>query len=111
MSKKALEIQVEGGLSHPFEYVDSSVLSCLLGGSAGSINMKKQHTSLFDRVRFAYVGLYRKFNFHDAAKLAYPYLTDFEIARLRVEINVLMKQERKKAKAAKSRSEENESVE
>lgn len=103
-------MEKKGQPAHAFQYVGSEVLSYLLGIPSGTIRNQISNTSSsFLQVSFITPGTsgYRKYSFYDVAKLAYPYLTDYEIARLRVEINAMMKQERRLIKAEKSGSREN----
>ena len=90
---------------HAFEFVNCQVLSLLLGRAPDSIVNEKED-DVFHPVGFTYVGSVRKYSFTDAAKLAYPELTNYEIARLRVDINERILEGRKRNKAEKFRSEE-----
>ena len=101
MSKNALkDDQV-----HPYEYVNSAVLSYLTGYSQDELRHQRDNER-FHGISFIYNGSVRKYSFYDAAKITFPELTNYEIAKLRVEINAIMIADRKKNKAGKSRSKE-----
>ena len=91
--------------SHSFEFVNGRVLSLLLGRSQNTFP-KDKDLELFNKIGFVYRGNVRRYSFTDAAKLAYPELTNYEIARLRVDINERILEGRKRNKAGKSRSED-----
>ena len=91
---------------HQFEYVPSAVLNYLIGSTKTSINANKCQNGNFKQVGYIMAGSVRKFSFSDTAKLAYPELTNYEIAKLRVDINEKMLERREKNKAEKSRSKE-----
>jgi len=90
---------------HPFEFVNCKVLAMLLGRSHNTFQDDKDR-AIFDDIGFIYCGRVRRYSFTDAAKLAYPELTNYEIARLRVDINEKILEGRKRDKAEMSRSEE-----
>jgi len=104
MGRKTTKNNTKDVARHQFEYVPSSVLNYLIGSTKNAISVDKCETDKFKQVGYIMVGPVRKFSFTDTARLAYPELTSYEIARLRVEINSLMIQERKKNEAEKSRS-------
>ena len=76
----------------------------LLGRSPNTF-AKDKNIDLFDKIGFIFRGRVRRYSFTDAAKLAYPELTNYEIARLRVDINEKILEGRKRDKAEMSRSE------
>jgi len=90
---------------HPLEFVNCKVLAMLLGRAPTTYG-KDENLDLFDKIGFIYRGPVRRYSFTDAAKLAYPELTNYEIARLRVDINEKILEGRKRDKAEMSRSEE-----
>jgi hypothetical protein len=91
--------------AHPYEFVNSNVLNYLIGSAPQTLREDRDNEK-FHKISFIYVGSVRKYSFYDAAKLVHPGLTNYEIAKLRVEINAIMIAERKKNKAGKSRSKE-----
>ena len=105
MGEKATKIAMRSDTAHPFEFVDSNVLNYLVGSTQEALQ-RQRNLERFQKIEFIYVGSVRKYSFYDAAKLTYPGLTNYEIAKLRVEINAIMIAERKKNKAEKSRSKE-----
>jgi hypothetical protein len=90
---------------HPLEFVNCKVLAMLLGRAPTTYG-KDENIDLFDKIGFIYRGPVRRYSFTDAAKLAYPDLSNYEIARLRVDINEKILEGRKRDKAEISRSEE-----
>ena len=105
MREKNDKKTIKDNQNHPFEYVNCKVLAMLLGRSPTTFSRDK-NIDLFDKIGFIYRGRVRKYSFTDAAKLAYPELTNYEIARLRVDINEKILEGRKRDKAEMSRSEE-----
>jgi len=106
MCAKKLEIGQKDEPAHAFQFVDANVLSYLIGSPSGTLYQWRDD-EIFHKVGFIYRGSVRKYSFDDAAKLTYPKLSDYEIAKLRVEINAIMIRERKQTSAEKSRSREN----
>ena len=94
-----------GTQAHPYEFVGSNVLNYLIGSTQEELRHQREDER-FHKISFIYVGPVRKYSFYDAAKITYPELTNYEIAKLRVEINAIMIADRKKNKADKSRSKE-----
>ena len=90
--------------AHPYEFVGSNVLNYLVGSTQEGLRHQRDHK--LQKISFIYIGSVRKYSFYDAAKVAYPKLTDYEIARLRVDINERILEARKRNKAEKSRSKE-----
>lgn len=77
------------------EYVGADVLELLWGYKRERIYQKSNY-DITDRVSSIQWGHGRRYNFYEAAKIAYPTLSDFEIALLRIDVQDRLLKKRNK---------------
>jgi hypothetical protein len=84
---KAKQVNDEKNEAYLHEFVTAETLALLFGTSRKTVYLNK-HTDVYNGISTIKKGKNKglRYNFNEAARLAYPTLSEYEIALLRIDI-------------------------